>query len=125
MNPQDCRQKTGAAVYVLGIAGAFLIVAFLVSLMRSYTQPPALSEARSQERLKNFADLQAANEPLVNQYDWQDQSKGIIRVPVKRAMELVLQEWQDPAAGRSNMLARAAKAFFVPPKVAPPPSKFE
>jgi hypothetical protein len=125
MNPQECRRKTGAAVYVLGIAGTFLIMAFLVSLMRSYTQPPSLTEARAQERLKNLTDFRAANEPLLTQYDWQDQSKGIIRVPVKRAMELVLQEWQNPAAGRSNLLARAAKAFAPPPKVAPPKNPFE
>jgi len=125
MNSQDCRQKTGAAVYVLAIAGTFLIMAFLVSLMRSYTQPPSLNEARSQERLKNLTDFRAVNEPLLTQYDWQDQSKGIIRVPIDRAMELVLQEWQDPAAGRSNLLARAAKAFAPPPKVAPPKNPFE
>ena len=34
-----------------------------------------------------------------------------MRVPVERAKELILQEWQNPAAGRSNLVARAAKAF--------------
>jgi hypothetical protein len=125
MNPEDCRHKTGDAVYVLGIAGTFLIMAFLVSLMRSYTRPPSLSEARAQERLKNLTEFRAANEPLLDQYDWQDQTKHIIRVPVGQAIDLVLQEWQDPAAGRSNLLARAAKAFAPPPKVAPPKNPFE
>ncbi len=125
MNPPNYRHKTGAAVYVLGIAGTFLIMAFLVSLMRSYTTPPSLSEARSQERLKNLTDFHAANEPLLTEYAWQDQSKGVVRVPVDRAMELVLEEWQNPAAGRSNLLARAAKAFAPPPKVAPPKNPFE
>ena len=125
MNPQDCRHKTGTAVYVLSIAGTFLIMAFLVSLMRHYTNPPSLNQARAEERLKNLTDFRAANEPLLTEYAWQDQPKGIIRVPIKQAMELVFKEWQDPAAARSNLLARAAKAFAPPPKVAPPKNPYE
>ncbi len=51
-----------------------------------------------------------------------DQSKGMVRLPLKSAMDLSLRLWQDPAAARSNLIARVEKAFYVPP---PPPSKFE
>jgi hypothetical protein len=125
MSYPNSRNKTGAGIYVLCILGTFLIVAFLISLMRSYVKAPAVNETRNEERAKNLADVQAATEPLLTTYDWQDQTKGIIRVPVDQAMKLVLEEWQNPAAGRSNMLARAAKAFFVPPKAPEKPSKFE
>jgi hypothetical protein len=125
MNSQDSLRKTGAGIYVLGILGTFLIMAFLVSLMHSSTQPAPLNQARSEERLKNLTDFRAANEPLLSEYAWQDQSKGIVRIPVDRAMELFLQEWQDPAAGHSNMILRAKKAFAAPPKVAPPKNPFE
>ena len=125
MNSQDSVHKTGAGIYALCILGTFLIMAFLVSLMHSSTAPAALNEARSQERLKNLTDFRAANEPLLTEYQWQDQSKGLVRIPVNRAMELFLQEWQDPAAGHSNWMARAAKAFAPPPKVAAPKNPFE
>jgi hypothetical protein len=53
---------------------------------------------------------------LLEKYDWQDQAKGFVRIPIERAKELVLEEWQDPAAARSNLMARAAKALPPPPR---------
>ncbi len=41
-------------------------------------------------------------------------------MPVERAKELVLEEWQNPVAARSNLMERAAKAFAPAPK---PPEK--
>ena len=125
MNSPDCRQKTGAALYVLGVAGTFLIMGLITWIVRSETQPAPLSQARGEERMKTLADFRAANDVLLTQYDWQDQAKGFVRVPIQRAMELVLQEWQDPAAGRSNLLARAAKAFALPPKAPEAKNPFE
>jgi len=104
---------------MLGVAGSFLVMAWLVWLMRDYTQPPALAQVRAAERLKIKAEFDAANAPLLNGYDWADKGKGIVRLPVERAKELILLEWQNPAAGRSNLAARAAKASAP----APPPVK--
>ena len=41
-------------------------------------------------------------------------------LPITRAKELMLQEYKNPAAVRSNMIARAEVVNFVPP---PPPAK--
>jgi hypothetical protein len=125
MNSESCCTKTRACVYVLGIAGTFLLVAGLVWLLRSYTQTPPLGQARIQERVKNLNDHRAANAALLEKYDWQDKTKDVVRVPIERAKELTLQEWQNPAAARSNLLARAAKAFYVPPKAPEKPSQYE
>ena len=111
MNTESNRQKCRAGLSVLGVAGSFLVMAWLVWLMRDYTQPPAPAQARAQERLKIKAEFDAANAPLLAGYDWADKPKGIVRIPVERAKELIVGEWQNPAAGRSNLLARAAKAF--------------
>ena len=122
MNTESNCQKCGRGLTVLGVAGSFLVMAWLVWLMRDYTQPPALAQVRAAERLKIKAEFDAANAPLLNGYDWADKGKGIVRLPVERAKELVLQEWQNPAAARSNLVARAAKAF-VP--AAPPVNPYE
>jgi len=111
MNAESTSRKNGNLLTVLAVAGAFLVMAWLVWLMRAYTQAPSLAQARAVERLKIKADFDAANAPLLNGYDWADKDKGFVRVPVARAKELILQEWQDPAAGRSNLLQRAAKEF--------------
>ncbi len=121
MNPESCRQKTRIAANILAILGTFLVMAFLVGLMRHYTSTPSLSADRAAERMRILADFKAVNAPLLEKYDWQDKDKGIVRVPVARAKELVLEEWQNPAAARSNLMERAAKAFA--PASKPPEQK--
>jgi hypothetical protein len=125
MNSDNCCQKTRVGAYVLAILGTFLIVGWLVWLMRSYTQAPSPFAARSLERMQIMAEFKAANAPLIEKYDWQDQAKGFIRVPIDRAKEIVLQEWQDPVAARSNLMARAARQFAPPPKVPEKKNEYE
>ncbi len=109
----------------IGIAGTFLIVAALVYVTRQYTRPPPLDQARVQERKKNLAEIQAANADALNNYGWQDQAKKLIRLPITNAMQLTIREYQDPAAARSNLIARADKAFAPPPKVPEKPNVYE
>jgi hypothetical protein len=122
MNTESCQQKAGLGAYVIAVLGAFLLVGWLVWLMRSYTETPSPFAARSAERMQIRSAL---NAPLVEKYDWQDQPKGFVRVPIQRAEELILQEWQDPAAGRSNLMARAAIEFAPPPKVPEKKNEYE
>ncbi|MGO8696369.1 MAG: hypothetical protein ACLQVY_01435 [Limisphaerales bacterium] len=123
MNSDSCCQKSSCGAYVLGFLGTFAVMALLVWLMRSYAKTPSLTASRSAERLQILADFKTANAPLLEKYDWQDQARGFVRVPIERAKELILDEWQDPAAGRSNLMARAAKEFAPAPK--PPEKKNE
>ena len=109
-----------ACGYVVAVLGAFLIVAWLVWYMRVNTQPPPLGEDRAAFRRKTLAEVRDADAEVLNNpnYVWQDQRNGIVRMPLKDAMDLALRLWQDPAAARSNMLARVKKAY-------PPPMSFE
>jgi hypothetical protein len=125
MNPESTCQKTRIAANVVAVLGAFLVVAVLVAFMRNYTATPSLSEDRAAERMKILADFKAANAPLLEKYDWQDEAKGIVHVPVARAKELVLEEWKNPATAHSNLMERAAKAFALPPKQPEKKSEFE
>jgi hypothetical protein len=126
MNSQSCCQKTRAGAVVVATLGAFLVVALLVRLMKSNTESATALEVRAAERLKILDDFKAANEPLLDKYDWQDQAKGFVRVPIQRAKQLMLEQWrQDPLAARSNLMARAAKEFFIPPPAPPPKNIYE
>jgi hypothetical protein len=40
-------------------------------------------------------------------------------------MKLALRDWQNPAAARSNLIARVEKATAVPPPAPAKPSQFE
>ncbi len=125
MNSQPARERTGLA-YLAGILGAFLIVAALVWAMRHYTQPAPLGEDRAAVRAKALADLRAAETEALSTPAWLDPGKGLVRLPIEVAMSKVQEEWgQNPAAARSNLVARVEKATFVPPKAPEKPSALE
>lgn len=119
------KSKCGAiAAYSLAVVGAFLIVGGLVWIMYAYTRPEPLAEDRAAFRRKTLAEVKQADADALDTpvYVWEDQPKGIVRIPIKDAMALALRMWQDPAAARSNLVSRAEKEFYVPP---PPPTKFD
>ncbi len=125
MNDQPA---TGRVVwaYTAGILGAFVIVAALAWAIHRYTQPPPLGEDRAAVRAKALAELRAAEAEALASPAWIDQAKGIVRLPIQQAMMLVEREWgQNPAAARSNLIARVEKATAAPPKAPEKPSPFE
>ena len=109
----------------VGVLGSFLIVAGLVWAMYHYTRPAPVGQAKADERKKNLTELRAAETDAVNNYGWVDQTKDLVRLPVARAVELTVQEYQNPAAARSNLVARSDKASIAPPKPGAPPNPFE
>jgi hypothetical protein len=124
MNSESVREKR-VFPYVLAALGAFVIVAGLVWVMQRYGKPAPLGEDRIALRTKALAELRAAEGEALNAPAWIDQTKGLVRLPVTNAMALFLQEWQNPAAARSNLIARVEKATAVPPKAPQKPSEFE
>ena len=121
----DPPAQTNLATYIVGVLGSFLIVVALVWVMYNYTRPAPVGQARVEERKRNLAELRAANVEILNNYGWQDQAKGIVRLPITNAMELILKEYQNPAVARSNLIAIAEKAALAPPKPPEKPNPFE
>jgi O-acetyl-ADP-ribose deacetylase (regulator of RNase III) len=122
------RPATGRIVcaYTAGSLGAFLIVGALAWAIHRYAQPPPLGEDRAVVRAKALAELRAAEAEALASPAWIDQAKGLVRLPIEQAMMLAQREWgQNPAAARSNLIARVEKATAVPPKAPEKPSPFE
>jgi hypothetical protein len=124
MNSEPARNRTGLA-YLVAVVGAFLIVGALVWVMHHYTQPPPLDEGRAAVRMKALAELRQTEASELGSYGWVDQAKGVVRLPIAEAMRLTLREWQNPAAARSNLIARVEKATAVPPPPKAAPNPFE
>ena len=124
MKPNEPKTSSLPA-YVIGILGSFFILAGLVWAMRHYTRPAPVGQARVEERKKNLAELRAVEAEALNTYGWVDQGKGVVRLPVARAMEITLLEYQNPVAARSNRVARADKAAVPAPKAPETPNAFE
>jgi len=124
MSELPSRQKAGLA-WVVGILGSFLILAGLVWAMRHYAQPPA-AENRAAVRSKALAELRAAEAEALSTPAWIDKNKGIVRLPIQDALNLVVREWaQGPGVLRTNLIARVEKATAAPPKAPEKPSPFE
>lgn len=117
--------RSAPLTYVLAIVGALLIVWALVWAMQRYTRPAALGQQRAAERLQFLAELRQADANVLHEYAWQDQTKGLVRMPISNAMDLVVREYQDPAAARNRIIERIDKATAVPPPPPEEPSPFE
>ena len=124
---KNCCDCTAKVAYAIAVLGALLIVAFLDHELKKHTQAPPVDEGRAEERAKDLAEIRNGEADALNNTGWIDQSKGIVRLRIDDAMSLMLETWgKNPAAGRSNMLARAAKAYPPPPPPKPQPkSEFE
>jgi len=118
-----CCDRSQAIAWGLGILGTFLLMAVLVGALYRYALPEPIAAARARERYQFLADQKAAEAKALTEYVWQDQAKEIVRLPIQRALELTLQEWQNPAGARTNLIARVATATVVapPPPAAPNP----
>ena len=127
MNVDDHRTNLRTVlIYGVAVLGAFLIVAALVAAMLHYTRPEPLNAGRAAERANALRELRAAEAEALQTPAWLDKGRGVVRLRIEDAMALVEKNWQDPAAARSNLMARLEKAYPPPPPVAPPkPSPFE
>jgi hypothetical protein len=75
---------------------------------------PTSTDQERAERLKNLAQLNADNQKILTTYHWVDKSKGIVGIPINRAMELVLK---DLAANHPH-----AADLINPPAASPTPA---
>ena len=60
----------------------------VADLMQSFPAPRLLTD----DGHASVADLHARENLLLNHYTWIDQSKGTVRIPIDRAMELIAQQ---------------------------------
>ena len=123
MSEQVNRERAGLA-YLVGIIGALLIVAGLVWAMHRYTTPEPLGKKRAEERAAALTQMRGEDMES-NTVAWLNQSNGLVRLRIEDAMNLVQREWRNPAAARSNLIARVEKANAAPPKAPEKPSPFE
>jgi hypothetical protein len=106
-------------VYAVAILAVLLIGYILMHAMRAYVATPGVNAKRAEERAAGLAEVRAAAEKeLRGEPVRLNANNGIVRLPIDRAMQLVIENGKNQAAFRSNLLARTEKAFKPAP--APP-----
>jgi hypothetical protein len=53
---------------------------------------PTRDDQQGEERFKNLAALNADNQKILTTYRWVDKGKGIVGIPINRAMDLVVKD---------------------------------
>ena len=87
--------KSSGPMIVTGLVMILLFSGFVIFLISEGESIPNVEDVHAQARLKNLADLNAENQKILTQYRWVDKSKGVVGVPIDRAMDLVLAELQS------------------------------
>jgi hypothetical protein len=102
-------------IYAVAILAVLLIGYILIHAMRAYVATPAVNANRVAERYAASADVRAtAQKELHGEPIYLNRNNGVVRLPIDRAMQLVVEGGKDPAAFRSNLLSRVEKATAVP-----------
>lgn len=122
MNVEQTNRASGAAVGFLIASVIFAVLAVGVKLSLNV---PAVDADRGAERSKALAEIRATEEKALTTPAVIDAQRGIVRLPIDRAMELAAQAWKDPAAARADLNARAEKAAAELPKAPAKPNPFE
>lgn len=112
--------KTGA--WFVGAVGTLLLVGGLAWWVFQRTRPPGVDTARAALRYSNLAEIRATAHTTLTTADLVDKTRGVYRIPISNAMDLMLRLWQDPAAGRADLLSRVDKATAKLPEK---PSEYE
>jgi hypothetical protein len=87
-------------------------------------------EKRAQEREKKLQDLRKQDAAALTSYGWVDKQKGVARIPIERAMEIMVTELAGKKPTVAGPIATpapappstAAAGVATPPAAATPPS---
>jgi|GEM_PF-685120 len=109
-----CGLGSSTIVYSVAVIGALLIMGWMSSMLIDRTKGPVVDHKRGEQRLKDAQEVRQLGKQSITTYGWQDQGKEIVRIPIDRSMELMVQEWKNPQEGRAKLLSRAVKANEVP-----------
>jgi hypothetical protein len=89
-NPPFLNQFVSAAA-ILGCFAMFGLILCLTYLPNRPEKFP-VGSVPPEERAARLSELRTEEARLAERYGWIDQETGLVRLPIKRAMELTLQE---------------------------------
>ena len=115
-------RASGAAV---GFIFASIIFCVLAVIVKTTTTVPAIDADRSATLSSALSEIHSNETVTLNSAAWIDRSRGIIRLPITTAEKLAVEEWNNPAQARADLIARAKRASAPAPKPAATQNPFE
>jgi hypothetical protein len=89
----------------------------LQNKMAEITQTFPTPRVQTDDGNQDVADLHAREDLLLSNYTWVDESKGTVRIPIDRAMELIAQRGlpvAQPVQGQAPMTGDSSPTVPVP-----------
>ena len=101
-NHTPIQEKPRSSTGILHFIGVLILMIAAVLgglwLNRSGSVTETEDADRAAIHAKNLAELQSSDTTALTTYGWNDKAKGIIHLPITKAMELVLPSLQASAA---------------------------
>ena len=90
-------------VSALGYIGVMLIFILIVFFSYISNTPPPINERTINDRLLTLRESRAVQQKDATTYGWVDESQGIVRIPIEKAMELTVRRLSaDQKTGSSQ-----------------------
>jgi len=102
-------------VYGIVIIACFLAMFYFTRSMYRGNFPTPINQDRAAERAKTRKELNEKANAELAAMGWVDKPRGIVRLPIDRAMQMTIQAYQNPTQAHSNLVARAQKAAAPAP----------
>lgn len=79
---------------IAAVIGGFALFALIVALAYLPQRPDTVQQGAltPTERYQRLTDMRAKEAKQINSYGWVDQQKGVVQLPIDRAVELTIQE---------------------------------
>lgn len=89
-----CENKGSFVATLLAVIGGFAIFAIIlvVAYLPNKAAPAGDGVKTPAERKAALAELRGKEQTAATTYGWVDKDKGVVRLPIDRAVELVIQE---------------------------------
>jgi len=113
-------------VVVASVLAFALFGGFVVLLWNRLPKSETAEEARSKERLAKLVEVRERDARIIEAKEaaWIDKEKGIVAIPLERAMELVIREYTGgaPSATAVAVMPPAAPAAPTAAPATTPPA---
>ena len=113
------KNRVSFSVIIAGLVMILLFVGLAIFLVGQRGNIPTVDERSAEVRLKNLADLDAANQKILTQYRWVDKNKGVVGIPINRAMDLIVAQLQTIKPHAAGPISLPAAAPAAPPAPSP------
>ena len=113
------KNRISLSMIITGLVMILLFVGLAIFLIAQRGTIPTVDEQAAQVRLKNLADLNADNQKVLNQYRWVDKNKGVVGIPINRAMDLIVAQLQTIKPHPAGPVNPPAPAPAASPAVSP------